>query len=583
MARTTKKRFPSSPFNDGNQRSKRSSKNNVLLVFTSLVFICCAINLRLHFEATVVGAHHLSENGESSDDDAVYRVVSPAEGHNKGAKAPTWSPITLSPTTSTWSPTAENQTSWVPTYGTSTSTTIPSKSLNVQTSENGFFYINELSMAHPRVACFIYNNIDHDPITHNNNMKPEKIKKGTSCGSDVHRISRKTKTRKHIPSIPTEIKPYNGPQEDMDDENYYAETDTCKYPDPSNHATATAPPTCNDIHSLGFDPGMFENRHHLSSRVPVKYITMGGAKCVWKVTNLNGQIEEENVIFKSHKNSRFLKRLFWDQNRKDALISGGMGNSQLSRVMKSQDGIPSELSSWNHVLPLYHYCGLANIVPMADGNLEEYINYDDKKHKGRRFGPTDTLRVALQAARGLYQAQMHWGGKPTFVHADVNPSQFLVFNPHSHESDKESSHSTLPILQINDFNQGRFLTRSIENNETCPFRSCTKNVRGNRWHTPERFIGCVDQDDLIDTFSLGSVFFFLLTNGFEPHYDVRSYGQAIKNGDLPHIPRRLDLDHPAYDILKEVMLKCLAFKLSERPSSLEVVQMLEAKLKEIER
>mmetsp|Transcript_22276 Transcript_22276/g.42055 ORF Transcript_22276/g.42055 Transcript_22276/m.42055 type:complete len:204 (+) Transcript_22276:117-728(+) len=151
-------------------------------------------------------------------------------------------------------------------------------------------------------------------------------------------------------------------------------------------------------------------------------------------------------------------------------------------------------------------------------------------------------------------------------------------------SSNSSNNNNLPILQINDFNQGRFLTRSLKTNETCPFRSCTKNQRGNRYHTPERFMECVDQSDAIDTYSLGSTFFFLLTDGFDPHYDERNYMKAIKSGKEVHVPRRMDyLDHhEAYVALKEVMTKCLAFELRDRPSALEVVRMLEDKLKEIE-
>jgi len=550
---------------------KRSSKKNLVLVLASLVFICCAFNLRLHSKATAVGNHQWRRNTDS-DDGAVHRAISIVDGSDD-KKVPTWSPTT-------------NTTTWVPTYAVTT--IVPTKSRDAQKYEVG--HGNKRSMAHPRVACFIHDAIDNDSTPNKNNRKPDAIKKGTnSCSSSVDIIMPKKIKKNTMPSIPLQAKKSpKGEKGDTDDENDYGENDTCKYPDPSYQATSTAPSTCNDIHSLGFDHRMFENKHHPSSHrdSSVKYITMGGAKCVWKVTTLNDKLEEETVIFKSNKNSRFLKRQFWDQNRRDALISGGMGNTQLSKMMvqsQSQNGIASDhSSSWNHVLPLYHYCALANIAPYAYGNLEEYIlNYDKENHT-RRLGPADTLRLALQAARGLYQAQLYWDGKPTFVHADLNPSQFLVFLPYSHGSDNEASQNTLPILQINDFNQGRFLTRSIENNETCPFRSCTKNQRGNRYHTPERFLGCVDQDESIDTFSLGGVFFFLLTNGFDPYYDVRSYNNAIKNGDLPHIPSRLDLDHPAYDALKEVMMKCFAFKLRDRPSSLEVVQMLEEKLRRIE-
>jgi len=376
---------------------------------------------------------------------------------------------------------------------------------------------------------------------------------------------------------------------------------------------------------------------------------MGGAKCVWKVitTAVGGDEEEETVIFKSHKVARFFKREFWDRNGRDAMISGGMGNdSMMMRRTRQTTKGSDEYGGWNHILPMYHYCALANVVPYArDGNLMEYVrnhredegaqeddrfvyrrgrrpalkhldsvpssldgksNEDDENvrqgpkrggKKGRRrriFGPVDTLRMALQAARGLYQAQLHRGGRPTFVHADLNPSQFLVFaldgkgGENDEDAREEGGGGGLPLLQINDFNQGRFLTRSLLTNVTCPFRSCSKNHRGNRYHTPERFSPtCVDQDERIDTFALGGVFFFLLTDGLDPYVDKRNYADAIKRGEIPNVPRSLqDGDdngkrHPAYAALEEVMERCMAFKLEDRPSSLEVVRMLEERLERV--
>jgi len=492
---------------------------------------------------------------------------------------------TYRPTTSTWSPTSSSsQSSWVPTYGATT--TYPTEGGSEDSSHH--------STPHARVACF-YGSTANMRMGNCNHLQPPEPK---------------TKRKKRMSSIPLHAKEYRAGEDDEPDENDYGETDTCEYPAPEFQPDTPAPPTCNDIHSMGFDPRMFEQRddERRFHSEDVKYITMGGAKCIWKV-QVN---DDETFIFKSHKNSRFLKRQFWDQNLRDALISGGMGNAQLESVLQSNHSLDDVMttktktndgssSEWNHILPMYHYCALANIVPFAQGNLEEYISDHNKLHdklhendeekdwNARRFGPMETLHLALQAARGLYQAQLYRDGRATFVHADLNPSQFLVFLPDN--DDNDNNNSKLPILQINDFNQGRFLTRSItqkkgkinnNTNENCPFRSCSKNVRGNRYHTPERFLGCVDQDERIDTFSLGSVFFYLLTNGFHPHYDVHSYDKAIKTAKVPHVPNRLDLDHPAYDALREVMERCMVLELRDRPSTYEVVKMLEKKLSRIE-
>lgn len=557
------------------------SRNNVFRVFTSVVIFCFAFNLRLHSIATAVVSNRWSEISDPRPSRVVVgKIRATAEGQSSdgsNSSEPTLSPTTAtwSPTTHTWSPTAQNQRSWLPTEHELSSN---------QNHENERSYGDERPAAHPRVACFIHNDINNDSSPNEKSTQPEAMHKLASCYS-VTSIPPKMKKRKIIPSIPLEEKSNESDKEDAgaededaEDENDYHDTETCKYPDPAQQGPSIAPPTCNDIHSLGFDSHMFQNQHRPSDRSPIQYITMGGAKCIWKVSTLDDKHEEETVIFKSNKNSRFLKRQFYEQSRRDALISGRAGNALLSRSIESKNGIPINHSSWNHILPMYHYCALANIVPYANGkNLMEFIQNDDTDDNDRRFGPMDTLHLALQAARGLYQAQLYWDGKPTFVHADLNPSQFLVFIPYSDESDKK-----LPILQINDFNQGRFLTRSVINNEICPFRVCSKNQRGNRYHTPERFTNCVDQNEGIDIFSLGGVFFFLLTNGFDPYYDVRNYMPSIKKGELPHIPSRLDLDHPAYDALRDIMIKCMTAKLSDRPSSLEVVYMLEEKLQHLQ-
>mmetsp|Transcript_17499 Transcript_17499/g.37843 ORF Transcript_17499/g.37843 Transcript_17499/m.37843 type:complete len:307 (+) Transcript_17499:32-952(+) len=280
-------------------RDKRS-RNKVFFAFAALVLLGCAFNLRLHSNATVVISRQRSENSDPSRVDVVgERVRATVEGQSNGANA-----TTLSPTTATWSP-VQSQLSRVP----------------EQNHENERLYLDKQPMTHPRVACFI-----HDDI--NNGSRH------TSCNS-VANITPKKKTNRQMPSIPLEVKSHEDDKADADDVNKYRETDTCKYPDPTCQATSIAPPTCNDIHSLGVDSHMFQNQHQLAHRSSIKYVTTGGAKSVWKVRILDDKHEEETVIFKSNKNSRFLKRQFWDQNRRDALISGRMGNTQLSRIITS--------------------------------------------------------------------------------------------------------------------------------------------------------------------------------------------------------------------------------------------------------
>jgi len=290
-------------------------------------------------------------------------------------------------------------------------------------------------------------------------------------------------------------------------------------------------------------------------------------------------------------------------------MSGAEGNPQLFSLLQSKSAIAqassSSSSSWNHIMPIYSHCYTATIAPVASGTLKEYVETYPQQHNGQIIHPMEKLRLALQVARGLYQMQMYRYGKPTFAHLDLNPSQFLLFHPQlqSHheisggeqqqqQQQQHGSHSNnnnnnnMPILQINDFNRGRFLHWDKHNN-TCPFQfdGCDKNTRGSRWHAPDRFIGCMDVNERIDTFALGGIFFFLLSDGEAPFYNTRNFGDLIKGGEMPGVPKEAAVasgDHPAFEVLSEMVVRCRALRIEDRPSSLEVVRMLEDKLRMIE-
>lgn len=199
----------------------------------------------------------------------------------------------------------------------------------------------------------------------------------------------------------------------------------------------------------------------------------------------------------------------------------------------------------------------------------------------------------------MYQAQLFVGGKASFVHLDNNLSQFLVFLPDSGSIMDTQLHNhggiekglrILPFLQINDFNQGRFLTRSIKNNQTCPFELCTKPKHGLNYYSPERFLGnwgddCALQTDAVDTFSLGGIFYYLLSNGSDPRFTKERYRMAIREKNVHFLPdnyatlEELVRPDPASIALMEVMIKCMALKMEDRHTVLDIVQILEEKVK----
>lgn len=413
---------------------------------------------------------------------------------------------------------------------------------------------NKSTGRHPRVVCFFAN----------------------GCAD----VSDEYFPESDMESIPIDVGRSNSQPDDVQsspneggDSNDTANVkgDSCRY-SRSIEERSRVHPTCNDIHSLGFNDQMFDKDYSRGGYID--FLAVGGANSVWKATSTHNG---ESTILKT---TKMLKYYSVDRLKLyvlDAMIAAKEGNPQLSTQLRSENALSKTLSSeWNHIMPVYSHCYAATIAPVAAGTLKDYVtNYPDE-HNGETIDPLDKLRLALQAARGLYQMQMYRYGKPTFAHFDLNPSQFLVFHPRQQSS-------TIPILQINDFNRGRFLHWDTNNN-TCTFHfdGCDKNTRGSRWHAPDRFIGCIDVNEKVDTFTLGGVFFFLLSDGETPFEDTRHFGDFIKEGKLPSLPKSAVSDHPAFDALSEMTARCRALRIEDRPSSLEVVNMLEEKLREIE-
>ena len=417
--------------------------------------------------------------------------------------------------------------------------------------------MNRKSRVHPRVTCFGGSRA-----------------KASRCQSLVGSFVRAD--AKHaldsIPRRPTKtgVASISGDVIDV----FAAETKKCKLADPSYQAAPAAPATCNDVHALGFRFGPRKGTGKgdvYPSRHEVHYLTAGGFRSVWTVTELYpAPGEEKEVVMKTNQIRRGWSANYLDQNRRDILVSERAG------------GPPSR----SNVLPVYQYCAFSSVVPFATaGVLDGYVR--GRLRDGEPLRADEQFDLALQAARGLRQAHLYRDGRATHAHADVKPPQFLLF-----ESPPEGTAHVR--LQINDFNRGQFLTRSADN-ETCPFRMCNVHHKGSLYRSPEEYMKCADQSDLIDVFALGGVFYYLLSDGEKPWYYVRSYDEGVErwlNGEKPRLPKTKKYQgygervfsivqtrskHPAFLAVKEVMVKCWALKPEHRPSSLQVVQMLEDK------
>ena len=541
---------------------------------------------------------------------------------------------------------------------------------------------------HPRVTCL-------DPST-------------TSC-LDIHTPSSSSSSSKVHPDIanvaisqphhsssksPPTQSPMSATSDDIGGDHVHSsETETCKFSDASYQALHAAPSTCNDVHAISFDFDVHNRRSRplvtrtgrttsktrtnaTLFRVPypsdhiTSYLTHGGYREVFAIAYRND--EHERVILKTNRvGKKGWSAYLLDKYRRDILVSERAGTSPAFIFPSARSG----------VCPVYQYCAFTSVSPHSDvGPLDKYVTGRKltgtmKRDAGEGtittstslgMAPTNTMEpteiyvLAMQAARGLYQAHLYRDGRATNVHADIKPDQFLLFRrgtverdvegrqrrrrkdgPSADDNDDDEEESTMiaattgtittravlanpnvPILQIQDFNRGRYLTRSIvedgDHNDddidtTCPFRMCGIKHRASTYRSPEEYMDCADQSYTIDVYALGGVFYYLLSDGRRPWYYVEDYDLAVERilgGEKSSLPneipeeeeeeelgegviagdeefevdapsRRERSRHPALAALREIMMKCWEFKPEDRPSSLQVVQMLEEKWNDV--
>jgi hypothetical protein len=362
--------------------------------------------------------------------------------------------------------------------------------------------------------------------------------------------------------IPMEI-----PSHPLESEEFYVknrptgddeETD-CPYTADWQQASSSKP-TCNIQHEIGIQFGDVDLLHRLEP------INSGAFNDVWKILGEGDDNPLPAVLKTSSYDDDFLPRYLY-KYRRDALVM-------------------DETTASPYVLNMYGYCAYSAVVEAAQGTVRNWLEgfypedsqeqnsneWNDPQH---RPPPQLLLRVATMMAKGLEDTHLFTrSGLPTFAHADIKASQFLVTT-----TPDDPKH---PILKLNDFNRGRFL--SAKDNKICPFY-ISSHHKGSTNRSPEEYLKHGAQTDKIDVFSLGSTFYELLT-GETPFEDIEDYRKAvmniIKGVELP-LPAALEhTTDPSLQALVSVVLKSRQLRPEARPTSREVAHFLQEALDQVE-
>uniref|UniRef100_A0A7S2E337 Protein kinase domain-containing protein n=1 Tax=Helicotheca tamesis TaxID=374047 RepID=A0A7S2E337_9STRA len=294
----------------------------------------------------------------------------------------------------------------------------------------------------------------------------------------------------------------------------------------------TSYPSCNYLHE--FD--LTEVR-----RGDVKIVGSGYWRDVWKVRDYDGSTKALKTMVYEHD---YEDRNF-DRHRKDALAM-------------------ERLTASPHVVDIFAFCGNSGIFEFSSGGDINDIIWPSGGGKPK-VTRVERLQIATQVAIGI--ADMHnvdEVGRSSIAHTDITTSQFILIDG---------------FYKLNDFNRARFMRKFRENGKPCGY---TVGNNPGKFRAPEEYAYEI-QDEKIDIYSMGNIFYTLLTDSWP--FDKTKEKEAqekIMDGVRPFIPLKFkNSENPADQALIKAAQMCWAEEPEERATAIEARDFLISELNKI--
>ena len=234
------------------------------------------------------------------------------------------------------------------------------------------------------------------------------------------------------------------------------------------------------------------------------------------------------------------------------------------------------LSSSPRAIDIYSHCAMSSVVEFAPTNMDEYIlptsgyppkmfvRRGDKGHAAEAprslndyISAEEKLEIALEMAKAI--AVMHGFKDGVIANADVQIGQFF--------------RGSDGVIKIVDYNRAEPLLYDRKDGRYCPW---TNGYPGEgTLRAPEENIDA-PLTEQVDVFSLGNVFFALLTGThvWHGHRDFDKRIHRIVEGEQRKIPD-FYYKEPSSRLLAEAITMCWTYYAEERPSIFDLVQLLE--------
>ena len=298
-------------------------------------------------------------------------------------------------------------------------------------------------------------------------------------------------------------------------------------------------PNCNQIHEIGILSKLVIDEFH--------YIESGGWNDVFKILDSLGLDP-----------TLALKKLSPRRGKE-----GGLTDKYKLRNYERvrQDAIILDhLSRSKHVMDIFGHCGMAIIVPYADGGtLEEKI-----LKLSRRNASKERLKLMVDAARGL--ANLHGDDTPSIVHGDLTSRQYMFVNG---------------IQQLGDFNQAILMRRNTSDDTTCTYNRIDRDY--GVFRSPEEY-SHLPQTTAVDVWALGSIIYHILTGKkvWKSQFRKRDAEKAMIRGELPVIEDTIsNSSDPVDQALLKAFYMCYTHDPQKRPSAKEVATFLQERWAEL--
>lgn len=332
-----------------------------------------------------------------------------------------------------------------------------------------------------------------------------------------------------------------------------------------------AQPSCNNIHSIDI-------MHSLSNDL-FRKVSKGDVRNVWSVIQtikrrrIQVQWDLKRVPF-------VMKTLRWPR---DYL--------KQTYVLQQKEAVALDyLSNTPGITSLYGFCGMVSLTGYAnEGNLADFLKRRLKISKN--VSPAEFLAIAARLAAAVASMQgREWSVMGSgyqvrnvtlqAIHRDIGPSNVLL-NQGTRRLD----------VKLDDFNKAYILRRYDRKSLTkriCTYDDryvCGEDGRRPDTRSPEE---CQENRSLthkVDTFGMGTVFFYLLTQNRVHNLNsdspgpagehVEWYRERVRRGETPEIPQTIaSKSNQAVMAIIEGMRMAMVPDPKKRPSALEIAEYL---------